>query len=208
VPTEKLHITYNFLFPSKKQVKYSKKIQDIYGQNIEIKVPYFLYVGNIQPGKNIEGMINGFTKFKENEVNAQLIIVGKPTTFGERIMKTIKGKDIYYLGYCSREIVEYLMDNCKAVVLLSFCEGFGIPPLEGFGYGKPALVSNRTSLPEVVGKAGLKVDPYSIDSIAEGFAGIYNNDNIYKQFIPEQLKKFDYHFSVEQFMKSLGISYI
>ncbi|MCD8183580.1 MAG: glycosyltransferase [Bacteroides sp.] len=69
--------------------------------------------------------------------------------------------------------------RCLAVVLLSFIEGFGIPPLEGFSYGKPALVSNVCSLPEVVDGAGVLVDPYDILSISNGYKELLFNNSKY-----------------------------
>lgn len=97
--------------------------------------------------------------------------------------------------------------GCLCVVLLSFCEGFGIPLLEGFGYGKPALTSNLMSLPEVVGKAGCMVNPYHINEIADGFKQITENIQEYIKHIPTQLVKFDFHNSVEKFMDALEIHY-
>lgn len=117
-------------------------------------------------------------------------------------------ENVFYLGYLSRNDINWLQSNCVATVLLSFCEGFGIPPIEGFGYGKPTLTSNTTSLPEVVGRAGVKVNPYSIDEIAFGFKTLEEFKEEYVRFIPEQLAKFNPYESVENFMDALGIEYV
>ena len=207
VPSEKLRITYNFIFPSNKSLLDIEEITDVKGNVIDLDIPFFLYIGNLQPGKNIEGMINGYNIFRRKSGKTQLLIVGKPTTFGNKVLESVKGEEVHYLGYRKREEVEYLLSTCKAVVLLSFCEGFGIPPLEGFGYGKPALVSNRTSLPEVAGDAGCVVDPYDLNDISEGFMSILLDDSRYIKNISSQLEKFDYHKSVQVFMDSLGIVY-
>lgn len=210
VDATRISVTYNFVIPN--QVRFDRglqldNIEDVCGNKLSIARTYFLYIGNLQPGKNIKGMVDGYCKFAASSKNApSLFIVGKLGTSGEELAQYLKEKKgVFYLGYVSREVVDVLLANCVAVVLLSFCEGFGIPPLEGFGYGKPALVSNRTSLPEVVGKAGVIVDPDDILSIASGFNMIYNNPNKYTKYIDEQLQKFYYKNSVEKFMHELGV---
>lgn len=206
---EKLDITYNFLLPKNENyIPSSGRITSLDGEEIDITKPYFLYVGNLQPGKNVVGMVEGFEQFCNRKDDYQLLIVGQPRFNGEDIKNKISSiKNVKVLGYQSRENVEFLFSNCLAVVLLSFCEGFGIPPLEGFGYGKPALTSNLMSLPEVVGKAGCLVNPYHINEIAEGFKQIIENNQEYIKHIPIQLEKFDFHNSVEKFMDTLGICY-
>lgn len=210
VDATRISVTYNFVITN--QVGFDRDLQldnidDFFGNKLDIDRPFFLYIGNLQPGKNIKGMVDGYCEFVASSKNApNLLIVGKLGTSGEELVQYLKGKKgVFYLGYVSREVVDALLANCVAVVLLSFCEGFGIPPLEGFGYGKPALVSNRTSLPEVVGKAGVIVDPDDIVSIANGFNMIYNSPNIYTKYIDEQLQKFYYRDSVEKFIHELGI---
>ena len=103
--------------------------------------------------------------------------------------------------------MEWLFKNCKAVVLISLCEGFGIPPLEGFVYNKPALVSNATSLPEVVGDAGVCVNPLEISDIAVGFQKIEENSDILSSCCSKQIDKFSATDSVEKFMQALNINY-
>lgn len=205
---EKLEVTYNFLLPKNQYAQSIDRIVSIDGEVVDFSKPYFLYVGSLQPGKNILGMVDGFKLFSGNSSDYQLLIVGQPLNDGEDIMRKIKTvANVKVLGYQSRENVEFLFSNCISVVLLSFCEGFGIPPLEGFGYGKPALVSDKMSLPEVVGKAGCLVNPYDIEEIAKGFELMIQNNKEYIEHIPAQLKKFDCHASVEKFMDALGIKY-
>lgn len=209
VKEEKMALTYNFIFKNKdKTTIRPSELKDADGNTVDIDVPYFFYVGNLQPGKNIKGMIDGFVQYAGNRKDIQLIIAGKPTTYGNEMMKYVKNhNNIHYVGYQSRDNVDWLLAHCKAVVLLSFCEGFGIPPIEGFGYGRPALTSNTTSLPEVVGKAGFQVDPHNIEQIGNGFKTLEERNEEFLPYIPEQLAKFDPLVSVETFMDVLGIEY-
>ena len=207
VKKEKIALTYNFVFPRTGSApKKPQELYDVHDVIVDVEKPFFFYVGNLQPGKNIKGMIDGFLKYIGDRDNVQLIIAGKPTTYGDEMLQYIDGKDsIKYVGYQSRNNVDWLLENCVAVVLLSFCEGFGIPPIEGFSYGKPALTSNTTSLPEVVGEAGYMVNPYDIQGIADGYRYIEAHGKELTKYIPSQLEKFNPRVSVETFMSNLGV---
>lgn len=211
VKLEDITITYNFLNSEKKANNCVDQpvFSGISGEKIDLEMPFFLYVGNIHPGKNIVRMVDGFRRFNQNlDIKYNLLISGKLANSGEEIIKKISEiPNVHYLGYQSRENVEWMMQNCQAVVLLSLCEGFGIPPLEGFAYNKPALVSNTTSLPEVVGDAGVCVNPLDEDEIAIGFNKIVKQNPELIQNCQTQIDKFSAQESVETFMKELGIEY-
>ena len=201
-------ITYNFLNSEKNSNSIEQPVlSGISGETIDLKKPFFLYVGNIHPGKNIVRMADGFRKFNQNSnIKYNLLISGKLANSGDDIIKKISEiPNVHYLGYQSRENVEWMMQNCQAVVLLSLCEGFGIPPLEGFAYNKPALVSNTTSLPEVVGDAGVCVNPLDEEEIANGFSKILKQKDELIKHCQMQVEKFSAKESVETFMKELGI---
>ena len=210
VKPEDITITYNFLNSEKKANSVERPILlGIMGEEIDLNMPFFLYVGNIHPGKNVVRMADGFRKFNHNSgMKYNLLISGKLANSGEDIIKKISEiPNVHYLGYQSRENVEWMMQNCQAVVLLSLCEGFGIPPLEGFAYNKPALVSNTTSLPEVVGDAGVCVPPLDEDEIAEGFNRVVKQKTELSHNCQRQINKFSAQESVETFMKELGIEF-
>ena len=191
-----ISITYNFLVPSKKDVQKGEKIDS---------KPYFLYVGSLLPHKNIKGMVDGFLLFNK-EHKYELRIVG--SCHDDDILMHLQHKpNIKYLGFLHDDQLSKLYSNCSGVVLLSFCEGFGIPPIEGFLYGKPALVADAASLPEVVGKAGVKVNPYNIDEIANGYKELTEQSQELTSHIHEQLQKFDPYTSCETFMNVLDIKY-
>lgn len=169
--------------------------------------PFFLFVGSIQPGKNIVRMVEAFNRFNTSH-RYQLLVVGKPLRNSQPIIHRISGiEDVHYLGYRSDAEVSYLYQRTEAVVLVSLCEGFGIPPLEGFRYGKPALTANTTSLPEVVGNAGIQVDPMDINAIADGFQAVLDRREELITHTQEQIDKFDRHLACKTWMKSLQINY-
>lgn len=206
IKEKKLAITYNFIEVGDKNEIAKPNIYDTNGTLVDTSIPCFLYVGNIHPGKNIIRMVKGFCKFNKTDNKYQLLICGKIANSGESIIRTIEGKTyVKYLGYQPRECVDYLFQNCVAVVLVSLCEGFGIPPLEGIANHKPALVSKGTSLEEVVGDAGICVDARNEDDIAKGFEKLIKHYHEFESYYEPQILKFSPKESVETFMKEIGI---
>lgn len=134
------------------------------------KKPYILFLSSLKPSKNVEGLIKAFDLLKIE--NLKLKIVGKKAWLYEQIFALVKqlGLEdrIKFTGFVDEATKVTLMQEASAFVLPSFYEGFGIPVLEAMACGTPVVISNRTSLPEVAGNAGIYVDPHSPASIAEG----------------------------------------
>lgn len=133
------------------------------------KAPFVLTVGNLQPRKNLTGLIEAFQLFQENAADdTRLVIVGKKAWMYDKIMESAKGQDrIVLTDYVSEEDLIRLYNAAACFVYPSFFEGFGIPPLEAMACGTPVAVSDRTSLPEVAGDAGLYFSPDHPEEIAE-----------------------------------------
>lgn len=94
-----------------------------------------------------------------------------------------------------------LMCGALAFVFPSIYEGFGMPPLEAMACGVPVLASDAASLPEVVGDCGVTVDPYSVESIAEGLSRLYSDGELRRELSrkgPERAKEFTWESSVEK----------
>ena len=170
VNNDKIIITNNFIIKPETKILNDKVLYDIYNREVDLNKPFFLYVGSLHNGKNIKGLCESFSLFCKKNQGYSLILVGKILENKESYINLLNSnQSLYYLGYQAREVIETLLNNCYATVLFSFYEGFGIPPLEGFYYSKPTIVSNTSSLPEVVGKAGVYVDPNSLQDMASGF---------------------------------------
>lgn len=135
---------------------------------------YILYIGTLEPRKNIEGIIEAFTIFKKQtkDTNTHLVLGGGKGWLYSRIYKTAQKsryKDqIHFLGYVDEADKATLIKNAEAFVFPSFYEGFGFPPLEALAQGTPVVASHVSSLPEVVSKEAILVDPYNSYDIARG----------------------------------------
>lgn len=180
VPKDKVEVTYIAAAPQYCLLDNVDltAIQEQYGLNS----PYILYVGTIEMRKNIRLMLEAFALIKKNrDIPHQMLLVGKAREHFD-ILKIITefdlSKDVILAGYVPDEELPILYNGADLFVYISLYEGFGLPPLEAMHCGTPVVVSNVSSLPEVVGDAAVMVEPYNVNEVAEG---------IYKVLADEKL---------------------
>jgi glycosyltransferase involved in cell wall biosynthesis len=129
--------------------------------------PYVLFVGTLEPRKNIEALVDAFASLEDKEV--RLLLVGKAGWGYERIRRRVEelglGPRVDFLGYVPEEDLPHLYRGARAFVYPSFYEGFGIPVIEAMAAGAPVVTSNVSSLPEVAGDAALLVPPGDVREI-------------------------------------------
>jgi alpha-1,3-rhamnosyl/mannosyltransferase len=138
---------------------------------------YFLFVGTLQPRKNVERIIAAYLRLPaRQQAERQLVIAGKAGWRADPLVATLReafaeGR-VRWLDYVDADDMRALYQGAAAFVFPSLYEGFGLPVLEAFASGVPVLTSTTTSLPEVAGDAALLVDPTDIDAIAAGMAAL------------------------------------
>lgn len=139
-------------------------------RKLEVKTPYLLFVGTLQPRKNLIRLIHAFEQLRKDGWQGQLVLAGKIGWQAEGIVSSMLSspfqRDILHLGYVSDEEKTALIQAAECLVLPGLYEGFGLPPLEALQLGTIPVVSNASSLPEVVGASGPQFDPLSEASIA------------------------------------------
>ncbi len=145
---------------------------------------YVLFVGTIQPRKNLERLIDAFSMVATEGMH--LVIAGRKGWLYEAIFakarESAASERIRFLGYVPEEELPSLFANASVFVLPSLYEGFGIPVLNAFAARVPVVASNVSSLPEIVGDAGVLVDPYSVSAIADGIEkALREADNLRKK---------------------------
>ena len=181
---------------------------------------YFLFVGTIQPRKNLERLIKAFARLSElNSAIACLVLIGQKGWLSDEIYKLPKKlgikEKVKFLGYVPECDLPSFYSGAAALTFLSLFEGFGLPILEAQASGCPVLTSNVSSMPEVadlpgllvgsVGKGAIFVDPYSIDDIVEGMVEIINKDTK-KRIVKagfENIKRFSWEKCVRETLKIL-----
>jgi glycosyltransferase involved in cell wall biosynthesis len=146
-----------------------QRIRHTYG----IAQDYILSVGSIQPRKNLSRLISAYVHLRGARPDSklpQLVIVGKRAWLYDETLKSIDesgaGTSIIVTGYVPDNDLPALYSGALCFVYPSYFEGFGLPPLEAMKCGTPVIAGNRTSLPEVVGDAGLLVDPFDVEALA------------------------------------------
>lgn len=152
---------------------------------------YILFVGTLQPRKNLIRLLEAYNKLNNKEL--KLVVVGKKGWLYDEIFQKVKEytieNKVIFLDFVKREDLGVLYKNAKFLVLPSLYEGFGIPVVEAMSLSLPVVVSNISSLPEIVGEAGILVDPYEIDSIVQGMEKALNLDQNERNRIIEKGKE-------------------
>jgi len=179
----------------------SRRCEEAIRKKYSLPKRFILYLGTIEPRKNIIGLIKAFELLKEkgeNE-NLYLVIAGTKGWLYKDIFKTAQNSkyasQIIFTGVIAPSDKVCLYNLASLFVYPSFFEGFGFPPLEAMACGVPVITSFSTSLPEVVGDAALMVDPYNISEISWAMAEILNNSALAEHLIKkglEQAKKFSW----------------
>ncbi len=192
-------------YPGIRQIK-SMKNTDLKKFNITKK--YILFVGTLQPRKNISRLIEAFSKIEKKDID--LVIVGKKGWLYEQILATPKKLDIEkrvkFLDFVTNEDLPSLYRNAQVFVLPSLYEGFGLPVLEAMKYGCPVITSNISSLPEAGGDAAVYVNPEDVNDITEKINKVLRDESLRKEMIKKgenQVKKFSWEKTAKQTLSAL-----
>lgn len=133
--------------------------------------PYLLFIGNIQPRKNLQGVLDAFVALKrEHRVPHRLVVVGKKAWLFAEVFEKVRAlalaSEVTFTGYVPDADLPALYSGADVLVYPSFFEGFGLPPLEAMACGTPAVVSSEPAFPEVIHDAALMADPKDAFDIA------------------------------------------
>jgi glycosyltransferase involved in cell wall biosynthesis len=149
---------------------------------IPVAVPYLLTLSTLEPRKNIEQVIKVFARLvKEQSIDdLHLVLVGAKGWKYEKIVEAVRNMEvsedrIILTGYVADEDLAPLYSGALAFMYVSLYEGFGLPPLEAMQCGTAVITSNRSSLPEVVGDAGIMLDPFDEDGACQAILELYRN---------------------------------
>lgn len=210
IKSDKITVAYPGLDPDIfHKITNDEKINNV-TKKYNIHKNYILYIGTLQPRKNLIRLIEAFRKIEGME----LVIVGKGSGEGrsgwmyEDILKKPKElgieEKVIFTGFVPKDDLPYLLSGATSFVLPSLWEGFGIPLLEAMACGTPVISSNVSSLPEVVGKAGLLVNPQSADQIEQAIRVVSFDKKLRRDLIKkgfEQAKKFSWKKMAQEVLK-------
>lgn len=175
-------------------------------EKLNIEGDYFLYLGTIEPRKNLERLITAYHMFsKDMENPPKLVLAGGKGWLYDAIFQRVTDLNlsdkVLFTQYIDSEDINPLMCGSLAFVFPSVYEGFGMPPLEAMACGVPVLTADIASLPEVTGDCAVYCDPYSEETIAEGLRTLYSNPELRADLSRrglERAKTFTWDSSAEQ----------
>ena len=157
--------------------------------------PYILHLGTLQPRKNIPTLIDAFSQL--SDFDGDLVFIGGKGWMYEEIFGKVRDlgleERVRFVGYAPDEEIPLWYNGADALVLASVSEGFGMPIAEAMACGTPVIGSNVSSIPEVVGDAGLLFDPHDSEELAECLRKVLNNptqQNEMRKRGVEQARKF------------------
>jgi glycosyltransferase involved in cell wall biosynthesis len=203
IPEQKIHVVYlsgHEGFTSQIPQEAIQAAKKQYG----IVERYFLFVGTIEPRKNLDRVIEAFAAFlhaKKKSSRYQLVVVGSKEFGHGKFFQSLANKfgvtleDVIFTGYVSKENLNALYCGAETFVYPSLYEGFGIPILEAMAAGAPVLTSTKTSVPEVAGDAALLVDPYDVKAIMQGMIDMSEDASLRRSMIAkgfERIKRFSW----------------
>lgn len=158
-----------------------------------IEGPYLFFVGSLRPHKNLATLIDAYNELRDRIDKADgpgemdgmiptLAIAGAEygdalTELRQQVREPYR-EDVQFLGRVDDDALAQLYSHATAFVYPSLYEGFGLPPLEAMGYGTPVIASDRTSVPEVVGDAGIIVDPTDVEALADALERVLSSKEV------------------------------
>jgi len=203
IPSEKITVIYNGF----------NKYQGIKASSLKEEVifsSYILYIGTLQPRKNLLNLIRAFYKFNQIHPDFNLIIAGKKGWLYERIFEEVENLGIedkvFFTDYVTNHQLVFLYENAFCLVIPSFYEGFGLPLLEAMNFSCPVIASFSSSLPEIGGDACLYFDPHNINDLTEKMLKLKNNPELRKELIKkgkERIKIFSWEKCGKETLKIL-----
>jgi len=159
---------------------------------------FILYAGQLQPRKNIIKLLEAFALVHKQYADVSLVLVGvvRNKTYMEEMQKVIIKQNlkdaVVFTGRIDDDKLRKLYSTAECFVYPSLFEGFGLPPLEAMQCGAPVIVSNTSSLPEVVGGAGILINPESSSEIAEAIKQVLGDSALRDKMSEASIKRAEF----------------
>jgi len=176
----------------------------------ELPNVYALYVGTLQPRKNLQTLLGALAELSQQQRSVHLAIAGKKGWLYESLFARVRQlgleEQVYFLGYVPQQDLPALISGARVFVLPSLYEGFGLPVLEAMACGTPVICSDVSSLPEVAGDAAILVSPHGTDQLAQALRRVLDDDGLRDELALRGLrraKQFSWQRSAQQTLQIL-----
>lgn len=171
LPEERIAVTYEGADDRFKPLQDEAGLEAI-KRKYEIVGRFILALGNLEPRKNLGRLVEAYGALRRGgRIEHKLVVVGRARWRESELYRVVRERglvgEVIFTGYLPQEDLPLLYNAADLFLFPSLYEGFGLPPLEAMACGTPVIASNSSSLPEVVGDAGLLVDPHDTSAIAQ-----------------------------------------
>jgi len=179
VPPERVEVVYSGVDRRFRPIE-DEVILETARRKYGLHFPFMLYVGTIEPRKNLRRLLQAYTILRQQRrARHKLVLAGGLGWLYEDILQDVEElvaeQEVVYLGRIPDDDLPVLYSLCDVFVFPSLYEGFGLPPLEAMACGTPVICSNSSSLPEVVGDAGILVSAEDVDGLADAMGALLND---------------------------------
>lgn len=182
VPPERIDVVYHGVDPVFRPLPADEIAA--FRQRRGLPERYVLFVGTLEPRKNLVRLVEAFARIRENQV--KLVLAGGKGWLYDELFDTVETlglqEDVIFPGYVTTEELPLWYNAATIFCYPSVYEGFGFPVLEAQACGTPVLTSNISSLPEAAGDGALLVDPYDVDALAAGLHRLLHDESLRHQF--------------------------
>jgi glycosyltransferase involved in cell wall biosynthesis len=211
VKNEKIKVIYSGIDPLFRQ-EFNEQDIDQVKQKYNLPDRYILYLGTIEPRKNIQLLIQVFERIATKDKDVKLVIAGVNGWLYKQIHQAIDNSPfrdrILRIGFVAVEDKPIVYKLARVFVYPSLYEGFGFPPLEAMASGTPTVVANNSVFPEIVLNSSYKTSPYDIVELSEIIYNILTDNSLYKHYSKQGLKRsldFDWNKTAQE-MRDVFIS--
>lgn len=155
--------------------------------------PFVLNVGTLEPRKNLVTLLDAYAALRRRGLEHKLVIAGGRGWLYDGVFRRVEElsleQDVLFLGYVAEAHLPAIYGLADLLVFPSLYEGFGLPPLEAMACGTPVITSDSSSLPEVVGEAGLMVPAQDADALAEAIARVLADSGLREDLVKKGLSR-------------------
>ncbi|GIW07637.1 MAG: glycosyl transferase family 1 [Dehalococcoidia bacterium] len=181
IPAERIRVVYEGVDPRFRPENDPARLADL-RRRLGLPERFVLYLGTIEPRKNLPALLDAYQLLVAGGEEADLVIAGRTGWLFEPVFAHVRRlgleQRVHFTGWVDDADTPALLSAARAFVFPSLYEGFGLPPLEAMACGTPVVVSNTSSLPEVVGEAGLLVPPTDVAALAGALRRVLEDDDL------------------------------
>lgn len=182
VPKEKMSVVPLGVSPAYRPITDEQVLRKVCGRYSLVPHEYLLYVGVLEPRKNVPRLLHAYALLRRSGVRHPLVLVGRRGWKYDDVFRTLEalglGNDVVFTDHVPEGDLPALYCGARVFVYPSMYEGFGLPVLEAMACGVPVVTSDTSSMPEVLGDAGVLIDPHDHEAIAAGIRRVLDDGGL------------------------------